>query len=225
MKINRLLLCGLLLSSTSSQALTIDLRHEWLDDSKQQKDRILLSHRFDNGIGISFEDKWRSGDKNPNRPFDKMVGNGTETTLTYQYKVTPALFLQPGFAVESNTGNNIYKPSLTAGYTFSNGLYFNTRYRYEETRYSNDTSSKKTNRGEIWLGYRLNNWRLEYNYIYRHSNKILFDNARWDYEEDLKLAYNLTKHWTPFAEIGNVSVNSTSHDRQTRFRVGIQYAF
>ena len=225
MKINRLLLCGLLLASASSQALTLDLRHEWLDDTRQQKDRILISHRFDNGFGLSFEDKWRSGDKNPNEPFNRMVGNGTETTLTYQYKISQKLFVQPGFAVETNTGNKIYKPSFTAGYTFSNGIYFNSRYRYEETHYTNGAGDKKTNRGEIWLGYRIADWRLEYNYIYKHSNKILFDNARWDYEEDFKVTYNLNQHWTPFAEIGNVSVNSSSHDRQTRFRVGIQYTF
>ncbi|EJH1040945.1 hypothetical protein NCK52_004457, partial [Escherichia coli] len=31
--------------------------------------------------------------------------------------------------------------------------------------------------------------------------------------------------WTPFVEVGNVSVNSTSDERQTRFRVGLGYTF
>ncbi|QOI54864.1 oligogalacturonate-specific porin KdgM family protein [Rouxiella badensis] len=222
---HRLLICGLLLASASSHAVTLDIRHEWLDDSKQHKDRILISHRFANGIGLSFEDKWRSGDNNPNQPFNRMVGNGTETTLTYQYKATKSFFLQPGFAAEVNSGNKVYKPSLAAGYTFSSGIYFNTRYRYEETHYDNGNNDKKTHRGEIWLGYRLADWRFEYNYIYKHSNQILFDNAKWDYEEDFKVAYNINHHWTPYAEIGNVSVRKNTHERQTRLRVGIQYSF
>ncbi|EBX1576334.1 hypothetical protein AS884_19430, partial [Salmonella enterica subsp. enterica serovar Dublin] len=31
--------------------------------------------------------------------------------------------------------------------------------------------------------------------------------------------------WSPFVEVGNVSVNSNSDERQTRFRVGIGYTF
>ena len=143
MKNNRLLLCGLLLASAGSQAVTIDLRHEWLDDSKQNKDRAMVSHRFANGFGFSLEAKWKSGGDNPNKPFNNLIDNGTESTISYQYKVTPAFFLQPGFTLESSSDNSIYKPFLTAGYTFDSGLYFNARYRYEYTRYTKENTEDR----------------------------------------------------------------------------------
>ncbi|MFK8256160.1 oligogalacturonate-specific porin KdgM family protein [Erwinia sp. AnSW2-5] len=226
MKNNRLLLCGLLLASASSQAVTLDVRHEWLDDSKQHKDRFMVSHRFDNGIGFSLEAKWKSGGDNQNKAFTDLVDSGTESTVSYQYKVTPAWFLQPGFTLESSSDNSIYKPFLTTGYQFDNGIYFNVRYRYEYTRSTKEnTDDKKTNRGEFWLGYRLADWRFEYNYIYKHSDQVLYDNDKWDYEQDLKVAYNINKQWTPYVEVGDVSVSKTADDRQTRLRIGVQYSF
>ncbi|WP_456310573.1 oligogalacturonate-specific porin KdgM family protein [Serratia proteamaculans] len=226
MKNNRLLLCGLLLASASSQAVTLDVRHEWLDDSKQHKDRFMVSHRFDNGFGFSLEAKWKSGGDNKNKAFTDLVDSGTESTVSYQYKVTPAWFLQPGFTLESSSDNSIYKPFLTTGYQFDNGIYFNVRYRYEYTRSTKEnTDDKKTNRGELWLGYRLADWRFEYNYIYKHSDQVLYDNDKWDYEQDLKVAYNINKQWTPYVQVGDVSVRKTADDRQTRLRIGVQYNF
>lgn len=226
MKRIRLPLCGLLLACASSQAVTIDLRHEWLDDSKQHKDRALVSHRFANGFGFSLEAKWKSGGNHPDKPFNDLVSNGTESTLSYQYKVTPAWFLQPGFTLESDSDSSIYKPFLTTGYRFANGVYLNLRYRYEYTRYTQqNTDDRQTNRGEFWLGYRLNDWRFEYNYIYKHSDQILYDNEKWNYEQDIKVAYSINKNWTPYAQLGDISVRKTTDERQSRFRVGIQYNF
>lgn len=45
-----------LLSSTAS-AVMVDLRHEYLDDSKANYDRVYISHRFDNGFGFAVEAK------------------------------------------------------------------------------------------------------------------------------------------------------------------------
>ncbi|MBU9808253.1 porin, partial [Rahnella sp. SL6] len=81
------------------------------------------------------------------------------------------------------------------------------------------------NRGEIWLGYKIADWRFEYNYIYKHSDQILYDNDKWDYEQDLKVAYNINKQWTPYVQVGDVSVRKTTDERQTRFRIGVQYNF
>lgn len=226
MKNNRLLLCGLLLASTSSQAVTLDVRHEWLDDSKQHKDRFMVSHRFKNGFGFSLEAKWKSGGDNQNKAFTDLVDNGTESTVSYQYEAIPTWFLQPGFTLESGSDNSIYKPFLTTGYQFDSGIYFNVRYRYEYTRSTKEnTEDKKTNRGEFWLGYRLADWRFEYNYIYKRSDQVLYDNDKWDYEQDLKVAYNINNQWIPYVQVGDVSVRKTADDRQTRLRIGFQYNF
>ncbi|EQA5707415.1 oligogalacturonate-specific porin KdgM family protein, partial [Cronobacter sakazakii] len=42
-------LCG---SSFAAQAVTVDLRHEYID-SGINADRVAVSHRFDNGFGFS----------------------------------------------------------------------------------------------------------------------------------------------------------------------------
>jgi len=226
MKKQTLLICGLLLASVQASAVTLDVRHEWFDDSKAHKDRALVSHRFANGVGFSLEAKWKSGGDNSNKAFNNMVSNGTESTISYQYKLNPKWFIQPGFTLESTDDKSIYKPYFTSGYTFDNGIYLNGRYRYEYTRENEaDKNDVKTNRGEFWLGYRYQNWRFEYNYIYKHSDQIRFDNKKWDYEYNFKTQWSYDAHWAPYAEVGNVSVSKTSDERQTRLRVGVQYSF
>ncbi len=83
----------------------------------------------------------------------------------------------------------------------------------------------KTNRGEFWLGYNFTDWRIEYNYIYKHSDQIRFDNKKWDYEHNLKARWKYSKALAPYIEVGNISVHKNSDERQTRMRTGIQYSF
>lgn len=59
----------------------------------------------------------------------------------------------------------------------------------------------------------------------KSEDYIRYDNGKNDYERDLKVACSIDKNWKPYAQIGNVSVNSTDDDRQTRLRVGVQYTF
>lgn len=81
----------------------------------------------------------------------------------------------------------------------------------------------KTHRGEVWLGYRIQSWRVEY--IYKRSDKIRFDNKKWDYEHNIKAVWSYDKNWSPYGEQGNVSMRPSSDERQTRLRVGIQCVF
>ncbi|MFS2225135.1 oligogalacturonate-specific porin KdgM family protein [Pantoea sp. B65] len=226
MKKQTLLICGLLLSSLPAAAVTIDLRHEWLDDSKANKDRVLVSHRFDNGFGFSLETKWKSGGEHQDKPFNDVVGSGTESTISYQFKMSPEWFIQPGFTLESYNSGSIYKPYLTTGYNFKSGIYLNARYRYEYTRETEEgEDDEKVNRGEFWLGYRYQDLRFEYNYIYKSSDQIRFDNKKWDYEHNVRVLWNINQNWAPYTEVGNVSVRKTTDERQTRFRIGVQYSF
>ena len=57
-------LCGM---SFAASAVTVDLRHEFIDGGKSDKsnaDRVSVSHRFANGFGFSVEAKWKSGGDN-----------------------------------------------------------------------------------------------------------------------------------------------------------------
>jgi hypothetical protein len=224
MKKQIVIFCGLL--SASASAVTLDYRHEWQDDSRVHKDRITVSHRFANGVGFALETKWKSGGDDPNKAFHDTVSNGSESSINWQYKVTPQWFLQPGFTLESGSDSSIYKPLLLTGYDFNNGFYLNGRYRYEYKRESKPgKEDMKTNRGEFWLGYNFTDWRIEYNYIYKHSDQIRFDNKKWDYEHNLKARWKYSKALAPYIEVGNISVHKNSDERQTRMRTGIQYSF
>ncbi|WP_034945218.1 oligogalacturonate-specific porin KdgM family protein [Erwinia oleae] len=221
-----IILSTLLLVALPVSAVTLDYRHEWQDISRSHKDRVSVSHRFASGLGFSLETKWRSGGDNTNQPYNDVVSNGTESSLNYQYKINRAWFVQPGFSLESSGDKSIYKPFITSGYTFSNGFSFRARYRYEYTRETQrNKEDMKTNRGEFWLGYRYQDWRFEYNYIYKHSDRVRFDNKKWDYEHNIKALWNMNASWSPYAEVGNIGVNKVTDHRQTRMRLGLQYHF
>ena len=55
-----LVLTSLIGTSFMAQAVTVDLRHEYID-SGANADRVSVSHRFANGVGFSVEAKWKSG--------------------------------------------------------------------------------------------------------------------------------------------------------------------
>lgn len=231
MKLKITTLALLSITHFSTMAMSIDLRHEFMDtEQRDHKNRMLISHRFANGFGFSLEAKWKqdSSDSTPDKPFHEPVSNGTEAVVSYQYKVNDAFTLQPSFSLESSSNNNGYRPFLRAQYNLTKQLYVASRYRYEYKRTTSKGSSadEKTNRGDFWVGYTfLNDWQVEYNYVYKHSNKVIFDNGKNDYEHNLKLAYKWDKNWKPYIELGNVKQDSVNDNRQTRYRVGIAYSW
>lgn len=214
-------------ASFAAQAVTVDLRHEYIDNEKNA-DRVSVSHRFANGFGFGVEAKWRSGGDNTDKPFTDFVGNGHEENISWQWKANKNFSLQPGFAIESKDDRSIYKPSLRAQYSFDSGFYVATRYRHDYTRYPSNANKEddKVNRGDLWAGYVLDEWRFELNYLYKRSeHNIRANNKKWDDEYNMKVAYKLDKNWAPYAEVGNVAGNSKTDERQTRYRVGVAYSF
>ncbi|KEY58051.1 oligogalacturonate-specific porin KdgM family protein [Serratia sp. DD3] len=231
MKIKLLTLMVASVVSVQAMAMSIDLRHEWMDTGKgDHKDRMLVSHRFANGFGFSLEGKWKqdSSDTTPNKPFNETVSNGTEAVVSYQFNVNDSLSLQPGFSMDSTSSSNGYRPYLRAQYNLTKELYVAARYRYEYKRTPSKGSDydAKTNQGDFWIGYTfLNDWQVEYNFLYKSSNQVIFDNDKNDYEHNVKLAYKWDKNWKPYIEVGNVKQDSYNDNRQTRYRVGVSYSW
>ncbi|HDX8330615.1 TPA: porin [Raoultella ornithinolytica CD1_MRS_4] len=226
-----LALATLCAAAFSASAVTVDLRHEFIDGGKTDKtnaDRVSVSHRFANGFGFSVEAKWKSGGDNTSQPYSDFVGNGHEETISWQWKANQNFSVTPGFNIESNDSRLIYKPNLRVQYSFDNGFYVAARYRYDYTRYpaSAGKEDDKVNRGDAWAGFVMGNWRTELNYVYARSSEGVNrnDNKPYSQEYNVKLAYKLDKNWAPYGEVGNVGVNDRS-DRQTRFRVGVAYSF
>ena len=93
-------LCGM---SFAASAVTVDLRHEFIDGGKSDKsnaDRVSVSHRFDNGFGFSVEAKWKSGGDNASQPYSDVVGNGHEETISWRWKADKNFAVTPGFVIE-----------------------------------------------------------------------------------------------------------------------------
>lgn len=216
----------LVLGPATSSALSLDARHEYLDDSKQNKDRLLLSHRFNNGIGFSVETKFKSGGDDRRKPMHHMESSSNEFTLSDQFHLDANWSLQPGLALETSSDKETWKPMLRLQRDFANGVYIAARYRYEYSHISSaDAHNEHVNRGDVWLGYKWDAWKVEYNYLYKHSDQIRFNKGRWDYEQNIKLGRTLARHWMPYIEVGNVSVSKNTRERQTRFRIGISWNY
>ncbi|OAT21752.1 oligogalacturonide-rhamnogalacturonide-specific porin [Buttiauxella gaviniae ATCC 51604] len=212
---------------TNAHAVYVDVRHEYLDDSKANYDRAYISHRFNNGFGFAIEAISKSGGDDTNKAFNDLEVQGNEYTASYQFK-QGAVAWQPGFVLETGSGYSTYKPYLRATWTLNDSWWLGARYRFEYVRRSGASDTReddKTNRMDVWAGYKWGNFDWVVEGIYKKAEKYdLYDGGKDNYEYNFRTAY-LIDAWSPFVEVGNVSVNNTSDDRQTRFRVGIGYTF
>ncbi|WP_437217042.1 oligogalacturonate-specific porin KdgM family protein [Pectobacterium sp. LFLA-215] len=227
------------LISLSSMAVTIDYRHEMKDTkSADHKDRLLMSHRFDNGFGLSMEAKWgqSDNDKTPNKPYNETVSSGTEVTASYLYKFDKTFGVETGLNMVSSSKDNNYRPYIKGTANITDSLYYGLRYRASYLRKSDNigTTNPSDMKGYTitsTLGYKLPaNFVIEYEFEYDKKTKAgsvgyLADSENYDTTHDVKLAYKADKNWTPYVQVGNVSGSKTTDERQTRYRVGVQYSF
>ncbi|MEH2921158.1 oligogalacturonate-specific porin KdgM family protein [Samsonia erythrinae] len=238
MKLKLIALAATSIISVNAMAVTIDYRHEMKDTPKNDhRDRLLLSHRFANGFGLSLEGKWRQSgnDTTPNKPYHETVSNGTEVVASYVYKINKTFQVEPGFSLDSNSNGNNYRPYLRGRANVTDDLSFSLRYRPYYQRYNNRVGTSNPNTKET--GYQitgvvsykfLKDFQIDYELEYKkatQAGRLLYDNDNYDYTHDVKLSYRWDKNWRPYTAIGNVSQDGTSDHRQTRFRVGVQYNF
>ena len=70
----------------------------------------------------------------------------------------------------------------------------------------------------------LKDYSAEYELNYKKSeDEILSNNEKEEWAHDLKIAYKWNKNWVPYAAIGNIPGSKTTDERQTRYRIGVQY--
>lgn len=240
MKVKLLAMMVTSLVSMSTMAVTIDYRHEMKDTKGgDHADRLLISNRFDNGFGLSMEGKWKqhSKDTTPNRPFSEPVSSGTEVTASYLYKFDKMFSVEAGFNMVTTSDTNNYRPYIKGYANVTDSLYGALRYRPFYQRFSNKigTNGATTDMTgyaiTATLGYKLPaNFTVEYEFEYGKNNKAGSDGYISDKENDnmthdVKLSYKVDKNWTPYVQVGNVEGSKTTDERQTRYRVGVQYNF
>lgn len=230
MKKHNILFCvgSLILCSASLQATTLDYRHEYADTTRINKDRIAVIDTLPNGISFYVDASVKSGgvDSEQDKFLSDLATNAIELGISYNYKLTNNIVLQPGFIFESGTDTSIYKPYLRMQYNFNSGFYIAERYRYDYARKTAyETQDEKTNRFDTFLGYSNDLLKVEYNFTWMDSDQIKFNNRKTNYEHSVAFMWKLNKSFTPYVEVANVGVNKISDDRQTRYRVGLQYHF
>jgi oligogalacturonate-specific porin family protein len=215
------------LISCAAHAGYVDYRHEYYDDGRNY-DRVYMSQRFASGFGVALEGISRSNDSEADKPLNNLETNGVEYTASYQFN-WQGLVWQPGFVVETDENQAIYKPYLRVQYNINDSWWTAFRYRFEYTRRNAEgRDDRRVQRPELWLGYNVNDWMFEVNGIYKFAeNEDLYNNTKRDYEYNFRVAYQFGQ-WVPFAEVGNVSSGyntAITDDRQTRYRVGLGYNF
>ncbi|MBN3079956.1 oligogalacturonate-specific porin KdgM family protein [Pectobacterium jejuense] len=236
MKFKLLALAVTSLISVNAMAVTIDYRHEMKDTAKNDhRDRLSMSHRFANGFGLSVEAKWRQSDKDgtPNKPFSETVSNGTEVVASYVYSFNKTFSLEPGFSLDSNSTSNNYRPYLRGKVNITDDLSTSLRYRPYYKRNSGNIGGRNTSENGYNLtavvSYKfLKDFQVDYELDYKKANKAgqyQYDNETYNFDHDVKLSYKLDKNWKPYMAVGNVAETGTTDNRQTRYRVGVQYSF
>ncbi|EGR9015166.1 porin, partial [Vibrio parahaemolyticus] len=135
----RYLTSALLLAMTSglAAAASVDIRHEYVPDrdGDEHRDRIYVSHRFDNQIGFSVEAKWNYKDGH--------MGNaGHETGVSYRWKATDNFSLTPGINIDASpSGASVFKYNLTGAYKINDEWDVAARIRHgykntDDSRYN-----------------------------------------------------------------------------------------
>lgn len=215
----------------AAQAVTIDLRHEMKDtDGTAQRDRLLVSHRFENGFGFSTEAKFKSG-SNESQAFNDIASNGTEIGASYLFKFDNPFTVETGLALDSNSTQTTYKPYVRAGYKLTKDLNTTVRYRPYYTRIANGAGEDIKGNQYTWaVNYNINNVLSianEFDYKKQETdNGKPLANGRYDcWENDVKLTYKVDQNWRPYVAVANVPGSATTNERQTRYRVGLQYVF
>ncbi|MGP3593854.1 oligogalacturonate-specific porin KdgM family protein [Vagococcus sp. WN89Y] len=220
--------------SLATQAVTFDYRHEMNDSGgNNHKDRLLMSHRFANGFGLSLEGKWK-GSQNKDQAYHETVSNGTEVVASYVYKINPTYQLEPGFSLDTSSSSNNYRPYLRGKVNFTNDVSGTLRYRPYFKRNSGNIGSAKDSHENGYnltaaLSFKLPlDFQFDYELDYKKATSagvLIADNENYDWTHDFKFTYKFDKNWSPYFAIGNVSGSKYTDERQTRFRVGVKYNF
>lgn len=215
---------------------TIEYRHEYKDGSKKHSDRVKAF--IDTGNNLGFELDARYNNDGQDEAFNSMTMNGSELSIFYYNKLSDNIVGVFGGSLDYNPMGLVYVPYARLNYSFDNGFRIQGRYKWKLWDYSqvgtdNQSYHSKIQQADGWLGYKTGNWDFQYEFNYwkemEDNAQPLYNNKSTNYLQNVRLMYSInTKDgtkWRPFIEIGDVSQNSFTDERQIRYRVGIKYTW
>ncbi len=232
----------LALTATAANAASLNVRHEFVpeagDMKSAHKDRLLLDHRFANGIGISAEVKW--GYNSDGLDFDNMKSSGHETKVSYNYKLTDTFTLQPAYALDSSSTAITHKLDLKATQKLSDDWSVDLRYRYGYKNNASTSVDSHYNQLNLTSGYKMGDFKYGLDIEYKFDQSA---EAGYKGDNQYLSLVNLSAEysgfesgWRPFGEFGMVAQDTDTSNNvgssykpkdsyEPRFRVGVKYSF
>ncbi len=237
MKLKLVTLAMASLVTLNAHATAIDYQHEFKDSSNgEHNDSIKFSTMFEQGFGLSAEARGaqHANDKSEKSPFSERVSSGTEVIASYTHDVNKTFSLEPGFSLESTADYNSYRPYLRGKINITDDFSLSLTYRPYYKRISKNIGTQKQTAEKGYnltstMAYKfLNDYMFEYELDYQNSNEKKdnpSENKKYTFSHDFKLSYQWDKNWRPYLAVGNVPAVDQGNQRQTRYRIGIQYSF
>ena len=101
------------------------------------------------------------------------------------------------------------------------------RYRYGLKDKVAANTSDHYHQSDFYIGYTWNQFKFEYDFVFKKTDYQSYKNTHRDYEHNLCVQYKVDSHWTPFAEVGYVPYKPTGgvygDEWQARYRIGVKY--
>ncbi len=207
----------------SLAAASLDVRQEYKHDSESYASRVKIG----GGVGNHY---FGVEAKQKGQPFSEWESGDNEFEYGYRFQVTEHWLIQPSMPITFSSDKVTYKPQVRVQYAFDSGVKAKLRYRHEFRDYTDESGESSEQKSKVTgnLEYNYENLQLgfEANYEKGLDDQVYFDNKDMNWDVNLKIGYKESDWaWRPYVEFGNVSVSSTSDDRQLRSRVGVTYSF
>ncbi|MFM5861584.1 oligogalacturonate-specific porin KdgM family protein [Aeromonas veronii] len=211
-------------------ATTLDYRHEYLMDTHGHADRLKISHRLENNIGLSLEGKFAS----KTGLFENNYSTGTEAEINYVYPYSHNLSFEPAFIIDAAPDSTTYKGQVKATWKINEPLYLAARYRYGYKGFTADKEDQHYSQYNFYVGYKFERVKVEYDFEYVDTDYASLRGETNTYLHNLTIQVPINGEWVPYAEIGYVPYTNEgkadydglyNNDFQTRIRVGIKYNF
>lgn len=224
-------------TSMAASATTMNLRHEFIpekdDLNSRHRDRMVLAHTFENGIGVSGELKWGYAGDDLN--LGELRSVGQEAIVSYNYKVTDSLTLQPAYGLDAGDAQVTHKLNLRATQQLTDDWKVALRYRYGYKNVSiPNTSNSHYSQLNLTSGYNIGDFGLgidiEYKLEQSESSGYKGDNNYLNLVNFSAEYKGFESGWRPFVEFAMATQNTDKtkegkDEYVPRYRVGLKYSF
>ena len=225
--------CATLLISVSSNAVTLDYRHEYKPESGTNADRIKIGHTTQDGYFASVEgrvsEKTETDSEGFKNGIEKYSGSGSEFEFGKNFTINEQLTLAPAINLDVGDSYIAYRAQIKANYQINDNWLTTLRWRPGiEVNENQSVKNKNYNQFNWEFGYANDQFSIIGDLEYHLTNYDDYegDHNYWLY--NVVASYYIDKHWKPYTEIGYVPRYNEDHEKdemEVRYRMGIKYTF